>query len=170
MYTFAFVITFMLASPPVPEVVIVSAEQLAAHRIYVPVDTTRAQPLTKNMSPVDDHEVMFRPEVLGAALFLAEKLDQALPGTKLYLDRDSTNYHSMSVCIPYSRHGSNWKTGADQYMQVLHRILDDNQEYWKLVDTEDCTIAVPHDTHTPMFLGLFNKAIGTNYRTIVPTS
>jgi hypothetical protein len=171
MFKTAFVMTLMLASPPVHEVVIVSADQLAAHRINIPVGTTRPQPLTRDMGPVENHEVMFSKEKLGAALLFAQKLGQAHPRFRLYMSRSMINsMEGREICLPYDQPMTNASKADHAYTAALYQVLDENPDYWNFQDGKSCILVVPKEAHDPMFVDLADKALGNNYRKYVPTS
>jgi hypothetical protein len=171
MYTVAFVVTFMLASPPIHEVVIVSAEQLAAHRIHIPVETARPQPLSRDRNPVENNEVMFSKEKLGAALLFAQKLGQAYPRFRLYMSRVMiNNMGGHEICLPYDQPLTDASKADHAYITALYQILDENPEYWNFQDGKNCILVAPNETHDQLFVDLANKALGNNYRKYVPTS
>jgi hypothetical protein len=171
MYTLVFVIASMLASPPVSEVVIVSAEQLAAHRIHIPVETTRQQPLTRDMGPVENNEVVFSKEKLGAALLFAQKLGKAHPRFRLYMSRTMINsMEGHEICLPYDQPLTDASKADNAYTAALYQILDENPEYWRFQDAKGCILVAPNDDNDPLFVDLANKALGNSYRTYVPSS
>lgn len=171
MLTAAFVITFMLASPPIHEVVIVSADQLAAHRIDIPVEATRPQPLTRNMGQLENNEVMFSKEKLGAVLLFAQKLGQAHPRFRLYMSRVMINrMEGHEICLPYDQPLTDASKADHAYTAALYEVLDENPDYWNFQDAKGCILVAPNEKQDPMFLDLAAKALGNNYRKYVPTS
>lgn len=172
MYTaVAFVITFMLASPPVHEVVIVIADQLVAHRIDIQIEATRPQPLTRNMNLVENNEVIFSKEKLGAALLFAQKLGQIDPGFRLYMSRTMiNNMGGHEICLPYNQPLTDASKATHAYTAALYQVLDENPDYWNFQDAKGCILVAPNEAHDQMFVDLANKALGDNYRKYVPIS
>jgi hypothetical protein len=171
MFLAAVLFPIMLASPPVREVVIVSAGQLAAHRINIPVQATRPQPLSRNMNQVEDNEVLFSRESLGAVLLLARKLGEAHPRLVLYMRRDLINrMNGHEICLPYEAPLTSATAAGHAYTEALYQVLDDTQEYWKFEDAKECIVVAPNEAHDPMFLDLATRALGNNFRKFVPTS